>query len=222
MDAENLFMSKVVPGVMPEAGSEALTKVLCSTCQHPLKTLVFCVHCKALQPPPPPHVSPLRYFGFLSCYVLSLEALEHIYLKLQMIVHPDQHHSCEKEAHKAHAHATAINAMYAILKDPLKRGVALLEEQGTSWDATKTYQDAKTLAIALELQEKLAQTTEKKALIALVDHAKDLESKRAKAVAIAFEAKDTPTTLQALAMLRYAQKWHHDARQKLYAYAAPN
>ena len=122
--------------------------------------VLFCPVCGAVQGP-----GSMDHFARLGLAVgfdVDVEALERPYFALQRQLHPDRFAGkSPKEKALSQQQATMLNEAYETLKDPLKRGVYLLELLGRGVDLTAcgTINDPELLMEQMEKREALSDAT---------------------------------------------------------------
>lgn len=96
-------------------------------------------------------------FGLADSFQLDLDQLDERYRELQRRVHPDRFvNATDSERRLSMQHAAKINEGYRTLKDPLRRGYYLLEQDG--YDSSRqphTTSDSGFLMEQMRLREAL-------------------------------------------------------------------
>jgi DnaJ-domain-containing protein 1 len=111
-------------------------------------------------------INPYQYFGLDTRFDIDLQQLELAYLRVQALVHPDNHVNMgEASATNAINHTIYCNDSYQQLLDPFTRGKILLRLVNYDYgDDDKAVQPAKTFL--LEIMELEADLATNKPLIA--------------------------------------------------------
>lgn len=154
----------------------------------------------------------MNHFNTLSfdvTFAIDVDALEDKYLSFQKQFHPDNASSADVEK------SIAINASYAVLKNPITRASHILQLHGIDLenDALAPKPDMETLEEILALQEKVAQ----------IDVAEKAQLKHylsgevtmlLKQVASDIEKKDFNQAAQVLIRAKYFEKTLKDLKAK--------
>ena len=127
--------------------------ISCWSCKGPaLSRALFCPVCEVIMPP-----CGLNHFDRLGVekrFTLNMEDLERHYFAMQRRLHPDRFSTkSSKEKAISQQQAVSLNEAYETLKDPLKRAIYLLKEEGRE---IKTC--PQLLAETMEAHEELAET----------------------------------------------------------------
>ena len=131
----------------------------CWSCRGPVMIGdLFCGTCAAIQPPRP--VDPFARLGLEPGFEVLPDELERCYFDLQRRLHPDRFAiKSTRERDISVALTADINVAYEILKDPVKRAIALLEMSGVTIhdEGCNTISDPVLLMEAMEQREALAE-----------------------------------------------------------------
>ena len=201
----------------------------CIHCHEQTHSHILCHLCHGVQPflKGAAAPSPFAYFGVPASFDLDLQALEQRYFYLQRQVHPDcastgngmsgsnDNKSNEISTHLMH-HGMQVNMIYTLLKNPLSRGIALLEAHTGPVNLETAPQDPQMLWDVMQRQESLAAAKGFTELNELV-MAAEVHLQHTLAVVKALFAASAPrdALLSALMVLKYAQKWRENSRDKL-------
>jgi molecular chaperone HscB len=91
-------------------------------------------------------------------FVIDTDSLAQRYLDLQRTVHPDKYANAPaQERRLAMQKATQINEAFQTLKNPLARGLYLLQLQGIDTNDNSTAMDNEFLLEQMDLREQLAE-----------------------------------------------------------------
>ncbi len=177
--------------------------------------VLFCPVCGAVQGP-----GSMDHFARLGLAVgfdVDVEALERPYFALQRQLHPDRFAGkSPKEKALSQQQATMLNEAYETLKDPLKRGVYLLELLGRGVDLTAcgTINDPELLMEQMEKREALAEATTGAEIARLLAEA-DSESVACQChLSAAFLAGDLAQAAHLVNRLKFLTKLVEDARAR--------
>ncbi len=141
-------------------------------------------------------------------FSLDENALEQKYFEFQKQFHPDKAGLDEIER------SIAINNAYAVLKNPLKRAIHILQLNGIDLenDSKATKPDFATLEQVLEIQEKLPNLSMEEISILRKNLVKEIKSLIADA-AVNLENKDFSTASQYLIKAKYFDKIVQDLKK---------
>ncbi len=138
---------------------------------------------------------PFALLGLDKTYALDLAVLDTAYFCAQKKTHPDQFtHASAEERAKASQHSALLNQAYALLKDPLTRAEALLNDASAPLPP-----DSSFLERLMQWREQ-AEAGEDICETLLSIH-RDLLNE----LGMAFERKETETAHRVLDQLRYVQ-----------------
>ncbi|NXK14082.1 HSC20 protein, partial [Herpetotheres cachinnans] len=160
--------------------------------------------CRALQPPAP-RPDLFRLLGCDRSFRLDAEQLQRRFRSLQRAVHPDRFgQRPPKEQHYSEQHSSLINKAYQTLLNPLSRGLYLLELYGVE-PAQETDCDADSafLSEIMEINEKLAESTNEDILEEIETLIKVKQEELTKEVTAAFERDDLQEAKKLLAKMKY-------------------
>lgn len=198
--------------------------MICWSCQREAGTGPLCTACGAVQPARP-GASYFEVLGLPASYFLEASAIEERFKDLNKKLHPDRFAQKDpRERRMSLEWTTQVNDAYRALKDPLKRGLYFVKQQGI--DVEK---ESGKGAMARLPPDFLMQTMEDREALEMAKAAKDLEKVRALAKGIeerqagvvaslaaaleAFEAGDKPALEKAaseLAVLKYFSRFHEE------------
>lgn len=148
---------------------------------------------------------------------LDPDQIEQAYIHASKTVHPDLFpNASSREKLDLTLKSAALNQAYETLKNPLKRGYALLNEKAPHLDADqeKTIRDPELLAQTFEDQETLDEITSVADLESFDAKVKDRCKSTLEQIQVAFEGADFNQALLQLYRYRYHQKLQQDVVQK--------
>ncbi len=144
-----------MPDSFPSVATAA--PIACWSCGNALGELaLFCHGCGSVQPARA--LDPFRRLGFAPEFDLDLDRLESQYLGFQRALHPDRFaRKSPRERALAEGQAVSLNEAYGILKDPLRRALALIALKSGKPDETEdmTIADREILSEAMAWRESL-------------------------------------------------------------------
>jgi len=136
----------------------------CWRCGHQHHATLFCPACEAIQPLP----SQADYFSVLGIPknpVVDEGALTQRYYELSRRLHPDLYQTGTAQEKEASLKNTALlTRAYRTLRDAVQRGQYWLELQGEQLGKGNNRVPPKLAALVFEVQEKLAEVREARAL----------------------------------------------------------
>jgi molecular chaperone HscB len=158
----------------------------------------------------------LDYFQVLGLprkYELSKQMLSSSFRALQAKLHPDRFAvASEKEKAISSDSSSLVNRAYSVLKDPLARGLHLLELQGLTLEEGATSANAEFLMEVMEINEEI---TAKQGSVEALSEMNDVNEKKidehAQLLADAFRKKDYNEARRILAEMKYFE----NIREKL-------
>jgi len=187
---------------------------VCWSCRGPVMMGdLFCGTCEVIQPPCP--VDPFTRLGLEPGFEVPQDELDRCYFDLQRCLHPDRFATkSTRERAISVAFTADINVAYEILKDPVKRAIALLEIRGVTIHAEdcNTISDPVLLMEVMEQREALAEaeTSDQVKNIAAVAARENTDC--LEGLADAFGKNDLSTADRLTTRLKYLAKFKDELR----------
>lgn len=188
--------------------------LLCWSCRTPLAGgILFCPACGIVQPPS--DMSPFARLGLPEQFPLENSTLEQAVVTAQRQFHPDRFtRKSGREQLLAEQHAMAVNQAATTLRDPVRRGQALLQSRGHPVNDKETVQDHGILMESLEHREQLADASTQVELDALHMSNRQQQQQCEQTITTAFTQANHPLAARELLRLRYLQRFAEDIRDK--------
>eukprot|EP00041_Stephanoeca_diplocostata_P031202 m.966069 g.966069 ORF g.966069 m.966069 type:complete len:262 (-) comp23912_c0_seq17:2730-3515(-) len=180
---------------------------------------IRCPCSKKVIQPVDPNADAFTIMSMPRSFTVDLKALQESYRTLQRILHPDNfaHSGTDREKMLADDQSSSVNEANQTLKDPLKRGLHMLETQGRAVTEESAVDDMEFLMEIMEVNESIEHLTgseqheEMKELMAQIKGASESYIQDAEA---AFSAGDLDAAFAAIVRLRYydnCKRKLHDA-----------
>ncbi len=133
------------------------------------------------------------------------------YRDLQNVVHPDKYvNASEKERRLAMQKAVQINEAFQTLKNPLSRGIYLLELQDINKD-NQTNLDGEFLMAQMELREELADIKDFEALNAFLNSIEKQIENLIEQLSQEFKTKNWQAASSSISKFQFFTKLHEEA-----------
>ncbi len=191
------------------------TPTMCRDCGATLAEPALCGACGALQPLP--SLDHFARLGLAAAYGIDPATLERAYFAQQRRFHPDRFAARgSRQKALALAHATAINAAYETLGEPLARARYLLERAGQPLpgDDGRTVGDPALLMEAMAWREALAEAATAADMAALAERlAAALDDVRDR-LSRAFDGGDLAAATRETLRLAYLDKLGAELKRK--------
>ncbi len=160
-------------------------------------------------------MNPFEIFGLAPAFRVDAAALDARFRELSKVVHPDRHaRGGPAERRAALSRAIDVNAAYRVLRDPVKRGEALLALHGRAPEDGGKASPALLLEM-MELREALAEARAR-ADLERVQAQRDAISSRRDAVlervGSALDTGDVEAAIVALGEARYLGRYLDEVR----------
>eukprot|EP00128_Syssomonas_multiformis_P014927 Colp12_sorted_trinity150504_noHs@21425 len=185
----------------------------CWACKEELNRHLICPKCSSIQAPD----LEISYFDIFELPVnfdIDARELEKSFKNLQWQLHPDKvSFKPQLEQQFSHVQSSLVNKAYQVLKNPLKRGLYMLELYGKPVEEGQTSQDVDFLMEVMEVNEELedAKTEEDVAEIRKRNQV-NLDKSIADAKE-AFEAKNIDEAREILSRMQYYDNIHQLTQQ---------
>ena len=147
-------------------------------------------------------------------FALDAKALEQRHRELSKALHPDRHSGAPAtERRLALSRAIEVNDAFRLLRDPVRRGEALLQRRGWAEDLEKTTASPALLMEVMESREALQEAQAHRDRAGITELGKTMEARRAKVLASLSKALDEAPSAPLeqgallLAELRYLQRF---------------
>jgi molecular chaperone HscB len=143
---------------------------------------------------------------------IDKERLVSCYRDLQHIVHPDKYvNASEKERRLAMQKAVQINEAFQILKNPLSRGIYLLELQDVDSKDNQIAMDGEFLMAQMELREELASIKNIDSLNTFLSSIEKQIQNLTKQLSQEFQAKNWLAASNSVSKFQFFTKLHEEA-----------
>eukprot|EP00123_Amoebidium_parasiticum_P000965 comp11925_c0_seq1/m.6588 comp11925_c0_seq1/g.6588 ORF comp11925_c0_seq1/g.6588 comp11925_c0_seq1/m.6588 type:complete len:302 (-) comp11925_c0_seq1:407-1312(-) len=163
----------------------------------------FCPGCGAVQPPHP-HLSHFATLDMRPTYDLDTSQLHKNFRRLQAIVHPDKFSGRSKEQQRNSAMLSShLNRAFSTLRDPLNRGLYMLEQHGLGVEEGEKISDMGLLMEIMEVNEALEDAHSLQEVQELGKRNAVKLEEAVQAASKAFKAGDLQAAKQALVRLRF-------------------
>ena len=142
---------------------------------------------------------------------IDKERLIGCYRDLQHVVHPDKYvNASEKERRLAMQKAVQINEAFETLKNPLSRGIYLLQLQDIDKD-NQTNLDGEFLMAQMELREELADIKDFEALNAFLNSVEKQMQNLIEQLSQEFQTKNWQAASSSVSKFQFFTKLHEEA-----------
>ena len=170
------------------------------------KNNFFCSECNKIQEPQ--NYNEFELLGIDKKFDLDKEVLEHNYLKLQQVLHPDNFSTLsDKEIKYSTIFSSMVNNAYYKLSNANLRAEALLKLEGlNNSDESETFQNTEVLEEILEIQNKCNNESDEKVI---KDTSIELDNKISKTLSelsSSFDQEDYKKASQLNIKLSYLEK----------------